>query len=550
MKKRASFYIFLLIAAFVLMGSVGVFAESDTPPVSEEKPPVSEEEKPPVEVISTFFNDPYAASQWSLGVINIENCWRYYTLGSKDIVVCVIDSGFYYDHVDAQKNFVKGNNYVEDKEVNPGIDDTSHGTSVAGVIGATSDNGIGITGLLYDVTVVSHKAYYWDAEQQKKIADPEDIAQAIRDSVDQYQADVINMSFLFETDEPVIREACEYAASKGVILVAAAGNNGAEGSAFLYPASYDCVIGVGSVAQNPDGSLSPAWNSARNGSVFCCAPGAGIRTLKNPLSKEDTEINEYRVVSGTSLATPHVASLAAMALAYKPDLDADTFRELLKKSCVDLGNKGYDTSYGYGLIDFEKMMRLLDGNVFDDVAKNDWFHNAAVSVFNKGLMYGVDDTHFAPERNLTRGMFVTILYRMDGAPGCDAEIPFTDLPEGMYYNEPIAWAFANKVAMGTGDTTFAPDEPINREQVVTMLYRYYTDYKKSPLPDLGGNADFRDTEDISVWAQDAVSAMVKAGVLAGVEYEDENGKYFKFLPANIATRAQAAKIISGLQFEE
>lgn len=599
MKKHASILTILFIAAFVLLGSVGVSAAAEHPQIVsfdterysltaidavaekydltyildgfytgnddavkalENHPMVLSVEpagiavlcddsgnplaNSPVKVSSTVYNDPYAAGQWALGVINIEKCWQYYTRGSKDVVVCVIDSGFYYGHEDALENFVEGKDYVEDFEVNIGIDDTSHGTSVAGIIGATSDNGIGITGLLKDVTIVNHKAFYWDEEQKKKIATADDIALAIRDSVDEYNADVINMSFLFDTDEAVIREACEYAVSQGVILVAAAGNNGSEGSALQYPAAYDCVIGVGAV----DANKNVVSFSARNESVFCCAPGVNICSLRNPDSKEDNIDALYRRdAGGTSLATPHVVGLAAMALSYHPDLDVDTFKELLKNSCTDLGEKGYDTVSGYGLVNYEKMMRLLDGNVFDDVPKEEWFHDAVVDVYRNGLMIGTEKNLFGPQTKLTRGMFVTILHRMDGEPASTAEVPFTDLPADMYYNEAIAWAYENEVAMGMSDTRFAPDTPINREQVVTMLYRYYNDYKKAVIADNGGVVDFRDADKISDWAETAVITMVKAGVLTGFEYEDENGTYYMFKPQNTATRAESAKIISGLE---
>lgn len=592
MKKPVPFFIVLLVSLLVLLCSVGVSADADYPQiisfdtenydgaaikaVAEEygltyilngfysgdriaakaltdHPMVLSVEPAGVATLgevspAVYYQDPLAADQWALGVINIEKCWQYYTCGSKDVVVCVIDSGFWADHPDAQKNFVVGKNYVEDKEANKGNDDTSHGTSVAGIIGATSGNGIGISGLLQNVTVVNQKAFYWDDFFKTKIATEDDIAAAIRDAVDIYEADVINMSFLFKEDLAPIREACEYAASKGVILVAAAGNHGNKDNALLYPASYSSVIGVGSVGLKEDGSLEVAFNSARNNSVYCCAPGVNIRTLKNPYSKEDTDTNEYRFTNGTSLATPHVAGLAALALSYKPDMESATFCSLLKSCCTDLGAAGYDTSYGYGLINYEKFFRLLDGNVFDDVAKNDWFHDAVVDVYQDKLMIGMNNTVFGPEVQLTRGMFIEILHRMDGSPASSAAVPFTDVKSGIYYESAVRWAYENKISEGISKTEFGPDNKIKREEVVTMLYRYFTNYKKQTLEDKNGNTVFTDAADIASWAKDAVMAMAKAKVVEGYPHKDTNGNtYYTFLPKRVNTRAEAASLISRLQ---
>lgn len=495
-----------------------------------------------------YFNDRLYGEQWALKAIHAEECWRNYTRGSKDVVVCVIDSGFYAAHPDAQTNIKIGNNYVAEKEVNHDNDDASHGTSVAGVIGATCGNGEGIAGLVPNVTVVSQKAFYWDDSLKLKVGPVDAIATAIKEAVDVYHANVINMSFLFANDIPLIREACEYAASKGAILVAAAGNNGNKGSALQYPAAYDCVIGVGSVGQNEDGSYTVAVDSARNQSVYCCAPGVNIRTLKNPYSKEDGEALEYRIVSGTSLATPHVAGLAALAISYCSDLDADTFRHLLRDTSVDLGEKGYDTSYGYGMIDCEKLMRYLSGAIYKDVIKSDWYYNAVLKAYWDELMVGYGDDLFYPQDELTRGMFITILHRIDGSPKSTAKTPFVDVELDAYYAEAVAWGYECGISMGIEKTVFAPEEPIKREELVAMLYRYFCEYKKVSLPDNGSTLRFRDSDMISDWAVEAVESMVKAGVLNGYEQKDANGVYYTFEPRRITTRAESATILGNLPF--
>lgn len=515
-----------------------------------------------VETSASYYNDPYYSSQWALPMVNVEKCWKNYTTGSKDVVVCVIDSGFFVGHEDANtknSNFIAGKDYVlstEDDPKNVVFDSTSHGTSCAGLIGATSNNGIGISGMLKDVTVVSQRTFYYDkdaATQEKKKASVVHVAQAIRDAVDVHHADVISMSFLFDSSNQnsvsmdLLKSACQYAYGKGAILVAAAGNNAAQGSTLQYPAAFDCVIGVGAV----DSNRQVASFSARNNSVYCCAPGEAIRALRNPYSPEDLPDDGniyYRLASGTSLATPFVASLAALARSYDENITPAEFAALLRQTSRDLGDPGYDTSYGYGLIDCEKLLKAMndkvDGNIFEDISKGQWYYDSVMSVYRNHLMVGMSETLFGPEEELTRAMFVTILYRMEGEPAVTGNGSFTDVENGSWYQKAVIWGEKNSIVYGVGDQSFAPQQPISRQEVVTMLYRYYTDYKKVPLPvDNSHSVQFEDAASIADWAKTSVNAMVKAGIIEG--YQIGTGRYI-FRPQTIATRAVAAQIISGL----
>ncbi|MGM9567162.1 MAG: S8 family peptidase [Clostridia bacterium] len=515
------------------------------------------------ETSAAYYNDPYYSRQWALKMVNVENCWKYYTTGSKDVVVCVIDSGFFVNHGDAQKNFKSGKDYIKsdesEEDVNVTSDCTSHGTSCAGLIGATSGNGKGIAGMLKDVTVVSQRTFYWDEAAKEKKASIVHVAQAIRDAVDVYGADVISMSFLVDSANPeispetiaLLKSACEYAYDNGAILVAAAGNNAVQGSSLQYPAAFDCVIGVGAV----DANREVASFSARNTSVYCCAPGVGVLSLGNPFNNESNgddliyDGNDYyRVTSGTSLATPFVASLAALARSYDENITSREFSALLKKTCTDLGNPGYDTSYGYGLINCEKLLKAMsdkaDGNVFEDVSKADWYYDSVLKVYKNQLMVGMSDTQFGSETELTRAMFATILYRMEGEPAVTGTGSFVDVEAGSWYQKAVVWAEENQIVFGVGEKKFAPMQPISRQEIVTMLYRYYMDYKKITLPeDDSISVQFEDAASIEDWAKPGVTALVKAGIIKG--YEIGTNRYV-FRPMNSATRAETARIISGL----
>ncbi|MGN0962502.1 MAG: S-layer homology domain-containing protein, partial [Clostridia bacterium] len=250
------------------------------------------------------------------------------------------------------------------------------------------------------------------------------------------------------------------------------------------------------------------------------------------------------------LATPFVASLAALARSYDENITPKEFASLLKNSCTDLGNPGYDTSYGYGLINCEKLLKAMsdkaDGNIFEDVSKANWYYDSVLKVYHNKLMVGMSDTQFGPETELTRAMFATIIYRLEGEPAVSlpGSDPFTDLESGSWYRKAVLWCEQNGIVYGVGGGKFAPYQPISRQEVVTMLYRYYNDYKKVTLPvDDSKSVNFEDAADIADWAQKSVTAMVKAGIIEG--YSVGSGRYV-FRPQTIATRAVAARIISGL----
>lgn len=486
-----------------------------------------------------YYKDILASKQWALEAININNCWKYYTTGSKDVNVCVIDSGFWYGHKDAQKNFTPGKDYYTGLTNTSDI--ASHGTSCAGIIGATSGNNEGISGLCKNVNVICLCVNDAEHNTPAKV-EPDILAEAIRDSVDVYDADVISMSIPIEKGSDALKEACDYAVNQGVIVVAAAGNYGVMDSRLCYPASYDSVIGVGAVSAD----LSCWVNSSRNKSVFCCAPGQSVYTLRNIYCSNVKE--KYEPVSGTSLATPHVAGLAALVRSVDDSVDSAAFQKLLKKSCKDLGSKGYDTAYGWGLIDCEKTLKVLfdekDGNVFTDVSKKNWFYSAVLDVYKNGLMVGVGENSFGPGVPMTRSMFVTVLYRMSGSPSVSVGNEFKDVVKNSYYEKAVYWAKENKIAYGIGDGLFAPVQSLSRQEMVTMLYRYYKDYLKVIIPDKGGSATFNDWNTVASWAVDAASVMTKAGVISGCL--NDNGT-ISFAPNRVATRAEAAKVISGLR---
>lgn len=171
---------------------------------------------------------------------------------------------------------------------------------------------------------------------------------------------------------------------------------------------------------------------------------------------------------------------------------------------------------------------------FVDVSKTDWFYNDVKYVWQHDIMNGVSDTKFAPETSMTRAMFVTVLYRLEGSPDVTgmATPPFTDIGAKNFdwaYNA-IVWAYNTGVTKGTSATTFAPGVAISRQEIVTMFYRY------AGSPAVSGSPIFGDSSVISSWARNAVQWAKSFGVVNG--YPNGN-----FGPVNATTRGQMAAMI-------
>ena len=170
---------------------------------------------------------------------------------------------------------------------------------------------------------------------------------------------------------------------------------------------------------------------------------------------------------------------------------------------------------------------------FSDVAADAWYADAVTYVRDNGLMSGTSDTTFTPGGTMTRGMLVTTLYRMAGSPSLENEdlgYPFADVPGDAWYADGVYWARLAGVVGGYSKDQFGPDDPVTREQIAAILWRY----AGSPAAESG--TDFADEGSISTYATQAVDWARANGIVNGVE---DN----RFLPQSSATRAQVATIL-------
>ena len=172
---------------------------------------------------------------------------------------------------------------------------------------------------------------------------------------------------------------------------------------------------------------------------------------------------------------------------------------------------------------------------FADVPSGAWYENAVRYVCETGLFQGVSDTLFAPDAPMTRAMLVTVLYRMENPEAKAQHAPFTDVSEDTWYTEAVDWATENGIVLGMSDTEFAPDASITREQMATILYRY-TAWKGEDTLKRADLSGMQDANTVSGWAFDAVSWAVAEGLIQGV------GEH-TIAPQKTATRAEVATIL-------
>lgn len=168
---------------------------------------------------------------------------------------------------------------------------------------------------------------------------------------------------------------------------------------------------------------------------------------------------------------------------------------------------------------------------FADLPVESWYREGVSYALDRGLMNGVGSREFDPDGNVTRAMFVTILYRAENAPSVEGKSnPFTDVQNGKWYTEAVIWASDRGIVKGTSETTYSPDAPITREQIATILFRYS---KSSPSDK--SLSSFPDAGTVSSYAQNGMCWAVAEGII--------NGKDGKLAPKENATRCQIAAIL-------
>lgn len=343
-------------------------------------------------------SDTFYPNQWHYNQIALDEAWDV-TTGSDTIIVAVIDTGI-LNHPDLQARIIAGYDFIGDPAVagdgdgrdsnptdngddanGPGIH-SYHGTHVAGTIGAVTNNGIGVAGVTWQTKIMPLRVLGKGGGSSFDLAEAVKYAAGLPNlsgTLPPQRAHVVNMSLSACARNPTEQAAIDAARSAGIILVAAAGNNG-EGvqpgcpaRSLEYPASYDGVVSVAAV----DILQNPARYSSFGSMIDVAAPGGEmlsgtdansdgnpdgvLSTWRDPLSGQ----NDYAFASGTSMAAPHMAGVTSLMLAVNPgltplDLDlllAGTHQRTARRVTTDLGAPGRDDFVGHGLINAAQAVR-------------------------------------------------------------------------------------------------------------------------------------------------------------------------------------------------
>ena len=268
-------------------------------------------------------NDPDYDKQWNLHQIDVEAAWGKGVTG-KGVTVAVIDTGISKGPDLNKTDFVAGYDFVNDRT--NAADDHGHGTHVAGTIAQSTNNDYGVAGVAYGAQLMPLKVL-----SQTGSGTISDIAESIRFAADN-GADVINMSLGGGGDSKLMREAIDYAHSKGVVIVAAAGNEGLARAS--YPAMYPNVIAVSAIG--PDEKKTSYSNYGEG--VDIAAPGGATRSsqldgiLQETINPRTPGQFQFQYFQGTSMASPHVAGVAALIKSQNRNLSPDQVWAALKAS--------------------------------------------------------------------------------------------------------------------------------------------------------------------------------------------------------------------------
>ncbi|HVE83376.1 MAG TPA: S8 family serine peptidase [Myxococcales bacterium] len=305
-------------------------------------------------------NDPDYGKQWNLRQIHMPKAWK--ESRGKGAVVAVLDTGIAYEDADDFRQvpdlkgarFAKGYDFVNDDE--HANDDHGHGTHVAGTIAQVTNNKEGVAGVAFEATLMPVKVL--DHFGRGTSAD---IADAIRWAAD-HGANVINMSLGGGGYSQVMADAVAYARKKGVTVICAAGNSGQ--GRVEYPAAYPGAVAVAAVG--PDGTRAPYSSYGKE--LDIAAPGGNksrgeqFGILQNTIDPQNVSRSVYAYYQGTSMATPHVAGVAALLIGAGAKTP-DQVEKALFAGAEQVGGKAWTDQYGHGILNAEKSLKALKGKL-------------------------------------------------------------------------------------------------------------------------------------------------------------------------------------------
>lgn len=284
-------------------------------------------------------NDPAVEQQWALRNIQALEAWDIAT--GSGVAIAVLDTGVDGDHPDLSGQVLPGYNAIAQND--NVADNNGHGTAIAGLIAANTDNGEGIAGICWGCAILPVKVL-----NERGSGNDASVSRGVRWAADN-GARVINMSLGGSEDSQILREAIEYALARSVLVVASSGNERQQGNAPNYPAAYDEVLAVGAT-----GNTDVVTGFSNTGDyVDLTAPGVGLWTTLLD--------GRYGTPNGTSFSSPYVAGAAGLVWTVRSDLGWPDVACVLSASADDKGEPGKDPEYGWGRLNALKALQLAQG---------------------------------------------------------------------------------------------------------------------------------------------------------------------------------------------
>ena len=318
-------------------------------------------------------NDPSFGSQWGLPKTKAQNGWDIERGLTNEVKIAIVDTGVDLDHPDLSAKMLPGYDFVNN-DSNPD-DDDGHGSHVAGVAAASTNNGVGVAGMSWGAKIMPVKVLnqYGSGTYQQ-------VSNGITYAADR-GARVINLSLGGYGYSQTLKNATDYAHAKGVVVVAAAGN--ASSRSILYPAGNPHVVGVAAT----DSSDRRASFSNYNSSVDISAPGVSILSTYNGA--------RYAYMNGTSMSAPFVSGLAGLVLSQNPSFSADQTANTMYQQSHDLGSPGRDDYFGYGRINAQTTLQRKPIISYFNIANGSYLRGNRALSANISFINGVQRVTFA-----------------------------------------------------------------------------------------------------------------------------------------------------------
>lgn len=530
-------------------------------PVSDESPSSADGIRPQAQTLreAILANDPYAQisdpdespNQYWLYNSGLVDAW---TLARSNgvVTIAMFDSGVTLDHPDLAGNLLSSlawDSYYDrtlaETEARTGTSDNGgHGTMVAGVLAAVTDNSTGIAGASYNAKLLPVKVVNDSNGNTNTGALARAYAYLFKviNSGQASNVRVVNMSLggygeAFSDDE-LLREVIHEARYDYGILTVCAGGNGSNGSPRTdpcYPADYEDCVSV--TALEKDGTNIP-W-SDYNAEKDISAPGRSIWSTSASGGYSGSS-------SGTSLAAPMVSGTVALMSFAEPTATPSEIVAALEDTATpidDAVNDRTTTSGSAGALDAGAALQLIKDRItrFNDVHEGDWFYDNVLYVAEREIMngYGNGLGYFGVSDRLTREDTACILYNYLGDGEVVEPCSLTDVDQSGYYATAVNWCVEKGIFNGRPNGTFGVGESITREQLMSVVYNWAA--QEGDVVDDSIFYGFADCGSTSDWAVEGVRWAVDRGVINGSLNADGTRS---LNPLGNTSRAEAASIIT------